>query len=173
MRKELHVDLSFTNKVNESKGVFWVKLSFSLPLSFSLMQTHDPGWPEELHILAAGQRRSHGIRSVRLRHVQSPSQATVISYMQQATAILYPAEKLFLSFHPAQSFSFKRKLVVSWWIAIFYIFEPTRNHFLLFQSFELNLCSYIKCLVCQPWLNATGRRQTGFKRHYFFSSDQY
>lgn len=82
------------------------------------------------------------------------------------------SEKLF--FPPTHSFPFKRKLVVSWWIAIFYIFEPTGVHatVFLFWSFDLNLCSYIKCLVCQSWLNATDgscHRWTGFKWHFLRS----
>lgn len=53
---------------------------------------------------------------------------------------------------PTQSFPLKRKLVESWWIVIFYTSDPTCIHatIFLFRSFDLNPCSYIKCLAHQP-----------------------
>lgn len=43
-----------------------------------LSQTHGPGGPEELHLLAEGERRRHRVRRARLCHVQSTAQTAVI-----------------------------------------------------------------------------------------------
>uniref|UniRef100_A0A3Q2Q8E0 Ras homolog family member T1a n=1 Tax=Fundulus heteroclitus TaxID=8078 RepID=A0A3Q2Q8E0_FUNHE len=59
------------------------------------VSAHGPGGPEELHLLAEGQPRRHGVRSVGLRHVQSSSEAAVMG--QQEAAALTPV--LFVPFY--------------------------------------------------------------------------
>lgn len=63
------------------------------PLTFALLQTHDPSWPEKLYVLAKGECRCHSVCCSWLRHVQSSPQAAVISasgMLQQPR----PSEKL-------------------------------------------------------------------------------
>lgn len=43
-----------------------------------LLQTRQPSRPEELHLLAESERRRHGVRRARRRHVQSAPQEPVI-----------------------------------------------------------------------------------------------
>lgn len=50
----------------------------SLSVLVFLSQTHGPGGPEELHLLAEGERRRHRVCRARLCHVQSTAETAVI-----------------------------------------------------------------------------------------------
>lgn len=62
--------------------VFSQPLTCSLCVSCFFSQTHGSGRPEELHLLAEGERRRHSVCRAGLRHVQSASQTAVIRQNQ-------------------------------------------------------------------------------------------